>query len=93
MTDKPRVNDNDLLDKGPSSASCTRDNRMSEALSRDLAGIIRAIPEEAFREPQNPLESMTYLERLRWLQQTAYFIWRHKGAALGKEGQDPSPVT
>ncbi|MDD5306193.1 MAG: hypothetical protein PHU25_02620 [Deltaproteobacteria bacterium] len=50
-------------------------------MSDNLADIIRAIPEEAFREPRNPLESLTSLERLRWLQQTAYFIWRHKGAA------------
>jgi hypothetical protein len=49
-------------------------------MADSLAEIIRAIPAEAFREPQNPLESMTYLERLRWLQQTAYFVWKHRDA-------------
>lgn len=47
----------------------------------DLAKTIRALPEEAFREPPEPLLGMSYLERLRWLQQTAYFIWKYKGAA------------
>jgi len=56
----------------------------------DLAGIIRAIPEEAFRETPNRLEGLTSLERLRWLQQTACFIWRYKGAAR-RDGA-PSPA-
>lgn len=50
-------------------------------MSDDLAALIRSIPEEAFREPHNQLEGLTALERLRWLQQTAWFIWRHQGAA------------
>jgi hypothetical protein len=47
----------------------------------DLVALIRSIPEQAFREPENTLDGLTCLERLRWLQQTAWFIWRHKGAA------------
>ena len=60
-------------------------------MADDLAAVIRAVPEEAFRAPRNPLEGMSSLERLRWLQQTAYFIWKHKGAARGKEEADPFP--
>lgn len=59
-------------------------------MSEDLARIIRELPDEAFREPSNRLESLTYYERLRWLQQTAYFIWKHKGAAQRNEAHSPS---
>jgi hypothetical protein len=59
-------------------------------MSEDLAEVIRAIPEEAFREPRNPLENLTHLERLRWLEQTAYFIWKHKDASSrGSAPLDP----
>ena len=50
-------------------------------MAEDLARTIRALPEEAFQEPPAPLLGVSYLERLRWLQQTAYFIWKYKGAA------------
>ena len=50
-------------------------------MSEGIAGIIRALPQEAFREPSNRLAGLTCLEKIRWLQQTAYFIWKHKGAA------------
>lgn len=50
-------------------------------MSEDFKEILREIPEEAFQELRNPLEALSYLERIRWLQQTAYFIWKHKGAA------------
>jgi hypothetical protein len=62
---------------------------MSDYLTGDLADIIRATPEEAFREPRNPLENMSALERLRWLQQTAYFIWKHKGVVRTRRKETP----
>ena len=46
----------------------------------DPEKMIRVLPEDAFREPTNPLSRLSPLERLRWLQQTAYFIWRFKGS-------------
>jgi hypothetical protein len=49
----------------------------------DLATIIRAMPDDAFREPDDPLKDLSQLDRLRWLQQTAHFIWRNKGATRG----------
>lgn len=59
-------------------------------MAKDVAEDIRAIPEEAFRERPDPLRRLTYLERLRWLQQTAYFIWKYKGAARNEEGHLPT---
>ena len=59
---------------------------MGDGMPEDLAGIIRALPQEAFREPSNRLATLTYQERLSWLQQTAYFVWKHKGAAGRRDG-------
>jgi hypothetical protein len=57
-------------------------------MPEDLAEIIRALPAEAFREPPDRLAGMTHLERLRWLQQTACFVWKHKGAAQAERRED-----
>jgi len=54
-------------------------------MTEDLAEVIRAIPEEAFREPPSRFSELSPLERLRWLQHTAYFVFKHKGAARAKE--------
>lgn len=42
---------------------------------------IRAVPAEKFEQPQSSLAELSPLQRLRWLEQTAYFVWKHKGAA------------
>jgi len=47
----------------------------------ELLGVIRGMSEEAFREPDDGFASLSPLERLRWLQQTAHFVWRFGGAA------------
>jgi hypothetical protein len=60
-------------------------------VAEDLASVVRALPEEAFREPPDRLLCLSPLERLRWLQQTAYFIWKYKGAA--RQGQPESSAT
>lgn len=43
--------------------------------------MIRALPKEAFQEPSDAFLRLTPLERLRWLQETALFIWKYKGIA------------
>ncbi len=53
-------------------------------MTEDLKETIRRIPEEAFRETEEPLANLSYLERLRWLEQTAYFIWKFKGTAQSR---------
>ncbi len=53
-------------------------------MAEDLAGLIRSLPSEAFRDPPDRLLGLTFLERLRWLQETAYFVWKHKGAARAR---------
>ena len=50
-------------------------------MSEELRDLIRSLPDEAFREPEGRFASLSPLQRLRWLQQTAYFVWRYKGAA------------
>jgi hypothetical protein len=50
-------------------------------MSDDLRDVILALPEEAFCEPEGRFASLTHLQRLRWLQQTAYFVWKYRGAA------------
>jgi hypothetical protein len=55
-------------------------------MTDDLAGVIRSLPREAFREPSNRLAGLSYRERLLWLQQTAWFIWKHGGAAREDRG-------
>lgn len=50
-------------------------------MTDDTARTIRQLPQEAFREPSNRLLTMTYHQRLIWLQQTAYFVYRYRGAA------------
>jgi hypothetical protein len=47
----------------------------------ELREAIRKLPDDAFREPENRFTSISPLERLRWLQQTAFFVWKFKGAA------------
>jgi hypothetical protein len=59
-------------------------------MAEDLVACVRAVPEEAFREPPHPLEGLTHLERLRWLQETARFVWKHRGAARRDAGSAPS---
>jgi hypothetical protein len=54
-----------------------------------FADLVRAIPAESFREPASGLAHLTGLERLRWLQQTARFVWMHRGAARGDRAVDP----
>ena len=56
-------------------------------MPEDVAGIIRDLPDGAFREPSNRLRAMTYQERLAWLQQTAYFVWRYRGAARRRDSK------
>jgi len=58
-------------------------------MAEDLVACVRAVPEEAFREPLNPLEGMSHLERLRWLQETARFVWKHRGAARREVAPKP----
>jgi hypothetical protein len=64
-------------------------------MPEDLARIIRDLPPDAFQEPSNRLEALTYLQRLHWLQQTAYFIWKYKGVARRRDlsGTDPGVST
>lgn len=50
-------------------------------MTDDTQSRIRALPDSAFRDTPNRLLSLSYLERLRWLQQTAYFVYRYRGAA------------
>jgi len=50
-------------------------------MTEELVSAVRAVPEEAFREPPHPLDDLSHLERLRWLQETARFVWKHRGAA------------
>jgi len=50
-------------------------------MAEDLVDIVRAVPEESFREPPYPLDDLSHLERLRWLQETARFVWKHRGTA------------
>lgn len=50
-------------------------------MNDQLKELIEAIPSEAFRDDPDGFLSLTPVERLRWLQHTAWFIWKHKGAA------------
>ena len=50
-------------------------------MNDELREIIRRIPAEAFRSPRNQLAALSYVERLRWLQQAALFVWKYKGVA------------
>ena len=50
-------------------------------MTDDAQRKIRALPDSAFRDTPNRLLTLSYLERLRWLQQTAYFVYRYRGAA------------
>ena len=50
-------------------------------MAEDLVASVRAVPAEAFREPPRAFEELSPLERLRWLQETARFVWKHRGAA------------
>lgn len=50
-------------------------------MNDELREKIRQIPAEEFKEPRNQLSGLSYAERLRWLQQTALFVWRYKGVA------------
>jgi hypothetical protein len=50
-------------------------------MAEDLVASVRAVPAEAFREPERAFEELSPLARLRWLQETARFVWTHRGAA------------
>ncbi|MFH2006088.1 MAG: hypothetical protein ABI333_05830 [bacterium] len=50
-------------------------------MDRNLGQLIRSIPSAAFREPEDGFTKLSPLERLRWLQQTALFVWKQGGAA------------
>ncbi len=46
-----------------------------------LREVIGGIPDDAFREHGGAFALLSPFERLRWLQQTALFVWKYKGAA------------
>ena len=57
-------------------------------MDSDLEQLIRSIPREAFQDPHSGFAELSPIERLRWLQQTAWFVWKYKGAA---RRDDPAP--
>ena len=64
--------------------ACLGDGAILGAMPVGDQGVVEQVHGEAdaaFREPENQLVALSPLQRLRWLQQTAYFIWKHKGAA------------
>jgi hypothetical protein len=48
---------------------------------------IREVPAEEFRRQRASFADLTPGQRLRWLEQTAYFVWKHKGAARRPNGE------
>jgi hypothetical protein len=60
-------------------------------MTEELREAIRRLPEDAFKEPKASFANLDYLERLRWLQQTAYFVWKFKGAARPSSDEDERP--
>ena len=50
-------------------------------MNEELRKLIDSLPPDAFQEDRNRFSRLSPIERLRWLQQTAWFIWKHKGAA------------
>lgn len=58
----------------------------------DLHDVVRGLPDEAFSERDSGFASLSPLERLRWLQQTAHFVWRFKGAARRPRTSDQEVV-
>ena len=62
-------------------------------MNEALQAAIRRIPAKAFRESRDQLSGLSYAERLRWLQQTAYFVWKYKGVATVqlREKTPPTP--
>jgi hypothetical protein len=50
-------------------------------MNEELVQLIESVPSDAFKDHRVRFADLSPLERLRWLQQTAWFIWRHKGAA------------
>ena len=59
-------------------------------MTEDLVRMIRSLPREAFRVPSNRLAGLSYRDRLLWLQQTAWFVWKHGGAARENRGNRES---
>ena len=50
-------------------------------MDKQLEQLIQSIPDEAFQEPRSNFSRLSPFERLQWLQQTAWFVWKYKGAA------------
>lgn len=50
-------------------------------MNEDIRGNIESLPREEFREHREGLRNLSPTERLRWLQQTALFVWRYRGVA------------
>jgi len=50
-------------------------------MTDDTETRIRQLPASAFRDTPKRLLALSHLERLRWLQQTAYFVYKYRGAA------------
>lgn len=59
-------------------------------MARRLEDIVRSLPAERFAEPRNDFARLSPIERLRWLQQTAWFVWKHKGAARNGTARAPA---
>lgn len=58
---------------------------MEEPMDRELERAIRSTPAEMFREPAGEFAKLSPAERLRWLQHTAWFVWKHKRVARERD--------
>jgi len=62
-------------------------------MNSELERLIRSIPPEEFQNPGDDFAGLSPLDRIRWIQQTAWFVWKFGGAARKGEGPPPGDGT
>ena len=60
-------------------------------MNSKLEQLIHSIPADEFQDSGDNFTELSPIERIRWIQQTAWFIWKYKGAA--QRGEESSPGT